>query len=257
MEINENALEYLVDDMINLNLNDDFSNTKIENDNVSAIYSQNSFSSEEKSIISKDDDIEIEDDLLSDIGSNSNSGSEPSVKIKKIVDTPKERSKILVKINNRIKRGYTTKVKCTINTPLDILNEELLYQDQFIKNEQSIELYKAGINNAVRAIEWIAGMSPLENFDVNLNGLGDAWGQEENQLALDSIVEELEIKYGSMEMSPELKLGFSLFKTIFVVVQMNRSGVKPDPLKKPKAKPKKNTVLKSPSAAIRKKVNKK
>ena len=29
MEINENALEYLVDDMINLNLNDDFSNTKI------------------------------------------------------------------------------------------------------------------------------------------------------------------------------------------------------------------------------------
>jgi hypothetical protein len=260
MDINENALDYLVDDLDNLNLNDDYEKIpiKIENDNVSAIYSENSVYSEEKSLISNTNTINLnnvseEDD---DIESNISIDSFSEPKTKKIEDTPMQRSRLLIKINNRINRGFTTKVKCTINTPLEVLNQELLYQNEFIKEKDSVQYYKDGINNSVTMIEYLSGWISMDKFNVDLTGLSKAWNQEENQLQLDAIVEELECKYGSIELSPELRLGIALFKTIYIVVKINNAGgnTNTESQKKPQKKPKKtSSVLKPPSAALKKK----
>jgi hypothetical protein len=265
MDPNDNALDYLVDDLDNLNLNENLPQKIPENDNISAIYSEHSFSSEEKSLMSdsnfpnQSDNDDVPESNISDISENSISVKETKKKV--VEDTPIERARILTKINKRIKNGYTTKVKCTINTPLNILNDELIYQNGFIREKESIELYKSVINNGVMAIEFIAGVIPLDKFNINLNGFSDAWTLEENQMALELIVEELELKYGAAEMSPEMRLGISLFKTAYIVVKMNRLGGN---IEQPKEKVKTTTkkgkakgVLKPPSAAIRKKTNKK
>ena len=269
MNLNENALDYLVDDLDNLNLNDNSSVQGLpkERDDISQIYSEHSKSSVEKSVVShseipfhKNND-DISSNMSSDMSSlNTGTGSERNEE--KIVenipkpDTPANRANMLKKINARIQRGFTTTTKCTINTPLSVLDEEYLYQGEFIKHKESLDSYKGFINTSVRTIEYLSGWVPIDSFDIDLTGLHTVWTKEENQSALDDIVESLEMKYGSIEFSPELKLGMMLFKTILLVTKLNRAGKQTETVKT-KAEPKtKKRVLKPPSAAIRKKITK-
>lgn len=173
------------------------------------------------------------------------SGSEASSaprKKKREQDTPEKRHEILLELQGYSRRGYSTSIKCDVNTPLPRLEQELIMIKRTIQHRTSIDMYTGMLQNGFKGIEWAASTDTFQaNFDLRLEGLAAKTNEAEIKEELTSIAIDLEREFGSIPEAPwYVRLPYVYAKLIYLTNAANKGKAK----YKPKTK---TSKMKGPS----------